>query len=98
TMKTKAFDVQPLIRDGQQGRLTPPKDARGLSVMLRGGGAVWQWKTKDASGWTTLSLGSADGPNRINLRSGAAASRRGRETGPEGPPRGNQVSAYGKNV
>jgi len=51
-MKTKAFDVQPLIRDGQQGRLTPPKDARGLSVMLRAGGAVWQWKTKDASGWT----------------------------------------------
>ena len=49
-MKTKAFDVQPLIRDGQQGRLAP-KDARGLSVMLRGGGAVWQWKTKDASGW-----------------------------------------------
>ena len=79
-------------------RLTPPKDARGLSVMLRGGGAVWQWKTKDASGWTTLSLGSADGPNRIDLRRGAAASRRGRETGPEGPPRGNQCERLRQNV
>ena len=67
-MKTKAFDVQPLIRDGQQGRLTPPKDARGLSVMLRAGGAVWQWKTKNASGWTTLSHGRTNGPNRIDLR------------------------------
>jgi hypothetical protein len=55
-----------LTREGQRGRLTP-KDAHGLSVMLRGGSAVWQWKTKDGYGWTTLSLGSADGPNRLDL-------------------------------
>ena len=96
-MKTKAFDVQPLIRDGQQGRLTPPKDARGLSVMLRAGGAVWQWKTRMPPAGP-LSLGSADGPNRIDLRRGAAASRRGRETGPEGPPRGNQCERLRQNV
>jgi hypothetical protein len=66
-LRIEAFDVQQLIRDGQQGRFTPPNDARGLSVMLRGGGAVWQWKTKDASDWTKLSLGRTNGPNRIDL-------------------------------